>query len=140
MARELARLEALAEKRRFRTWLRRGLRGGLGAGATLLALVKLKIAASLSIKLGLAALVGLGLVFPPVFLALLAVAGLVIALVTCEGDCDCPGDCEWRETRRSRLDGLIAERRDWLATRRGPAPSMRREASRPRTERRRRRA
>ena len=128
VARELRRLEALAGKRQFRIWLRRGLRGGLGAGATLLALVKLKVAASLSIKLALAGIVGLGLVFPPLFLALLAVAGIVIALVTCEGDCDCPSDCEWRERRRSRLDHLIAQRREWLATRRGPAPSPRRDA------------
>ena len=104
VTRELRRLEALVGRRRFRTWVRRGLRGGLGAGVTLIALIKLKVAASLSIKLGLAALVGFGLVFPPLFVALLAVAGLVVALVTCEGDCDCPGDCGEREKRRSRLD------------------------------------
>lgn len=130
MTRELRRLEALADRRRFRTWARRGLRGGLGAGVTLIALIKLKVAASLSIKLGLAALVGFGLVFPPLFVALLAVAGLVIALVTCEGDCDCPGDCGEREKRRSRLDRLMAERRKWLSARRGPAPSLLRDAPR----------
>jgi hypothetical protein len=122
VTRELRRLEALAARRRLRVRVLRALRGLGGAGATFAALVKLKLAASLGLKLGLAALVGLGLVWPFVALAILALMGLVVAILALiagsgeAGDLFCPdaAGCERRERRAARLKQLIATRRAWL--------------------------
>ncbi|GJD74473.1 hypothetical protein [Methylobacterium goesingense] len=138
VTRDLRRLEALVARRRLRVRLLRTLRGGLGAGATLAALIKLKVAGSLAVKLGLAALVGLGLAWPFVALAVIFLAGLVLSIlslfgegsVSCpDGDCDC--GCHRREARAERLRQLIARRRDWLAEPAGPAPGRRTGAAQP---------
>ncbi|WP_244479750.1 hypothetical protein [Methylobacterium sp. Leaf111] len=137
MARELERLEALAIRRRLRVRLLRAARGTLGAGATLATLIKLKLAGSLTLKLGIAVLVGLGLACPFVVLAVVVLMGFVLAVVSLfdGGSVDCPdtawGDgCERREKRAVRLRHLIARREAWLAAPSGPAPSaQRREAA-----------
>lgn len=119
-------------RRRFRVRLLRALRGTAGAGATLAALIKLKVAGSLALKIGLAALVGVGLAWPFVVLAVLFLFGLVLSIlslfgdgpVDCpEGSCDC--GCDRREKRAERLKALIARRRAWLAEPVGPAPRIR---------------
>lgn len=121
VTRELRRLEALAARRRLRVRLLRGLRGTLGTGATLVALVKFKLAASLGLKVALAVLVGIGLAWPFLVLAVLTLIGLVLALVSVfegghAGSLDCPdgSGCERREKRDERLKHLIATRREWL--------------------------
>jgi hypothetical protein len=131
VARELSRLEALAARRRIRVRLLRGLRGGLGAGTTLVALIKLKLAGSLALKLGIALLVGLGLAWPFVTLAVFVLLGIVLAILSLFGDgavecpdCSCYGGCDRREKRAARLKHQIALRRAWLATPSGPAPSL----------------
>ena len=127
--RAVRRLEALADARRLRVRVLRGLRGSLGAGATLATLVKLKIAGSLALKIGLAVAVGLGFAWPAFGLTVLLIGAVVVALAACEvNDCpvDCSGDgCKQREKRRERLDTLIAERRDWLANPHGRPPRLR---------------
>ena len=138
VARELRRLEGLAARRRMRVRVLRALRGTLGAGATLAALIKLKLAGSLTLKLALAALVGLGLAWPMVALGLFALAavllslvGLILSLFDGGGspslDCDCA--CDRRERRAVRLAELIRKRRHWLEQRAGPVPSPRSEAA-----------
>ncbi|MCJ2034019.1 hypothetical protein [Methylobacterium sp. J-068] len=131
MAREIRRLEALAARRRLRVRVLRALRGTLGAGATLATLVKLKLAGSLALKLGIAALVGLGLAWPFVALALVVLFGLVVTIVALFSgeNISCPeAACDWgcdgREKRGARLKQRIAERRAWLAAPSGPAPSL----------------
>ncbi|KQT82106.1 hypothetical protein ASG51_20205 [Methylobacterium sp. Leaf465] len=138
VARELDRLEALAARRRLRVGLLRAARGTLGAGATLATLIKLKLAGSLALKLGIAVLVGLGLAWPVVVLAVVVLIGFVLALVSLfdGGAADCPdtacGDgCERREKRAARLRHLIARRQAWLAAPSGPAPSARRREADP---------
>lgn len=144
VARELGRLEALAARKRLRVRVLRGLRGTLGAGATLLTLVKLKLAGSLALKLALAGLIGLGLAWPVTALAVIGVVWLVLSVVLLivglfEGNasahdlspsCDWPCDCNRRETRAARLKALIETRRAWLASRAGTVPSPRGEATR----------
>jgi len=129
--RELQRLEALAARRRWRVRVLRGLRGSLGAGATLATLIKLKLAGSLALKLGIAALVGVGLAWPFVALAVLFVFGLVLAILSLfgEGNVECPDGscdcgCDRREKRAARLKHLIAQRRAWLDAPSGAAPSV----------------
>ena len=136
MDRELRHLEGLAWRRRFRRRTMRGLRGGLGGAATLAALVKLKLAGPLAVKLGLAVLVGAGLAWPTLALGVLALAGLVLAVFSLfDGggahglDADCPGACGRRERRAARLKALIVQRRNWLAAPSGPAPSIRWDAA-----------
>jgi hypothetical protein len=121
--RDLARLEALRERQRLRRRVGRGLRGLAGAGGTLLALAKMKVAASLGAKLLLAVLVGLGLAWPAWAFAVFLAVGFVVALAalpTGEGDVtDLHGHCDWpfdcRRKRAARLARLIADRRAWLA-------------------------
>lgn len=143
VARELGRLEALADRRRLRVRMLRGLRGALGAGATFLTLIKLKLAGSLALKLALAGLVGLGLAWPITALAVLGVVWLVLSVVLLivglfEGNasahnlspnCDWPCACGQREKRAARLKTLIERRRTWLADRAGTVPSPRGEAT-----------
>lgn len=137
--RELARLEALARRRRMRTWIARVTRGLAGAGGSFAVMVKLKVAGSLGGKLVVAALVGLGVALPMVVLGVLALAVLVLAIVQCDpgGGSDCPGDCGRRNARRERLTGLIDERVSWLASRDGPAPCRAPDRDRARARRRR---
>ncbi|MGU3358940.1 hypothetical protein ACLBWX_01265 [Methylobacterium sp. M6A4_1b] len=138
MARELGRLEALAARRRLRVRLLRAARGLLGGGAILAALIKLKVAGSLALKLGIAALVALGLAWPFAVLAVLLLVGFVVSLVSLfeGGALDCPDaascdGCERREKRAARLRHLIARRRAWLTAPSGPAPSARRREADP---------
>ncbi|KQT56185.1 hypothetical protein ASG52_24225 [Methylobacterium sp. Leaf456] len=136
--RELARLDGLIARARLRRRLFRGLRGGLGAGATLLVLLKAKVAASLGLKLVIAGVVGLGLAWPVAVLVFVFVAGLVVTILgalTGEGglsgsDFDCSWDCGCKRERMKRLKHLIALRRAWLAAPNGPAPSIRRDPGR----------
>jgi len=140
VARELARLEALAARRRLRVRLLRAARGFLGAAATLATLIKLKLVGSLVLKLGIALLVGLGLAWPFAALAVVVLLGFILALASLfeGGSLDCPDaascdGCEHREKRAARLRHLIARRRTWLAAPSGPPPSAgRREADPPR--------
>lgn len=125
VARQLRRLEAIAERHRLRRRVIRLVRGGAGGGATLLVLMKAKIAASLSAKLVLAALVGLGFAWP---LAALAVFVLITIVASLFGDetIHCDGcDCLRANPRRARLRELIAQRRAWLAEPTGAAPRIR---------------
>jgi hypothetical protein len=134
VTRELERLEALVARQRLRVRLMRALRGSLGAGATLAALVKLKIAGSLGLKIGLALLVGAGLAWPFIALGALALLALLLSLLSLfSGDgvsahdfsCDWPCGCDKREKRAARLKGLIEVRRTWLAGGSGQAPPRR---------------
>lgn len=143
VARELDRLEALGARRRLRVRVLRTLRGSLGAGATVLAMIKLKVAGSLVLKVALALLVGLGIAWPMTALAVLGAAWLVLSLVlmiaslldgsashhSLDPSCDCPDGCARREARAARLKRLIATRRAWLANPAGPAPSPASEAA-----------
>lgn len=125
VARHLRRLEAIAERHRLRRRVIRLVRGGAGGGATFLALMKAKIAASLSAKLVVAALVGLGFAWP---LAALAVFVLITIVASLFGDetIHCDGcDCLRANPRRARLRELIAQRRAWLAKPTGAAPRIR---------------
>lgn len=136
--RELARLEGLIARARLKRRLFRGLRGGLGAGATLLVLLKAKVAASLGLKLVIAAIVGFGLAWPVAVLAFVFVAGVVVTILGAlmgEGglsgsDVDGSWDCGCKRERMRRLKHLIALRRAWLAAPSGPAPSIRRDSGR----------
>lgn len=136
--RELARLDGLIARARLRRRLFRTLRGGLGAGATLLVLLKAKIAASLGLKLVIAAIVGLGLAWPVALLAFVVVAGFVVTILgvltgeggVSGGDFDCSWDCGCKRERMKRLNHLITLRRAWLAAPSGPAPSIRRDPGR----------
>ncbi|MCE4222680.1 hypothetical protein HCU64_02860 [Methylobacterium sp. C25] len=115
--RELARLEALAARRRIRIAILRALRGGLGAGGTLATLLKLKVAGSITLKLGLALVVGIGFAWPLYALAAIAIGFVLLSVLSCESPdchCDCPGDCQRKEKRRARLDEMIETRRTWL--------------------------
>ncbi|WP_375409619.1 hypothetical protein [uncultured Methylobacterium sp.] len=136
--RELARLEALAYRRRVRAWIARGARGLAGAGGSFALLVKLKVAGSIGGKIIIAALIGLGLALPVVALAVLVILFLLLALVECDpgGSCDWPCDCRERNARRDRLKGMIDERVSWLARRDGPAPRVTPERARARKHRR----
>lgn len=103
VTRELAHLVSLHARRRLRVRLFRVVRGTMGAGVTLATLIKLKRAGSPALKLGIAVLVGLGLAWPFVVLAVVALVRLVLALVSLfdGGSADCPdiacGDgCERR--------------------------------------------
>lgn len=118
--RELARLEALAARRRYRIAILRTLRGGLGAGGTLATMLKLKVAGSLGLKLGLALVVGLGFAWPIYALAAIAIGVVILSVLSCEVpdcSCDCPGDCQRKENRRKRLDEMIETRKAWLLAR-----------------------
>ena len=133
--RELARLEALDARRRWRVLRRGGLRGGLGAGASLWTLIKLKLLGSLGGKLAIAAVIGLGVAWPMLLVVLLAsvALGLAIAILTCGEIAEFPflGPDDVRAckgTRVRRLEDLIARRRAWLAAPSGLAPSVRRDA------------
>jgi len=136
--RELARLDALIARARLRRRLFRGLRGGLGAGATLLVLLKAKLAASLGLKLVIAGVVGIGLAWPVAVLVFAFVAGLVVTILgalTGEGWMSASGfspawDCGCERARMRRLKRLIEERRAWLGAPSGPAPSVRRDPAR----------
>jgi hypothetical protein len=131
VAHELGRLEALAARQRLRVRVMRALRGTLGAGATLLALVKFKLAGSLGLKVGLALLVGAGLAWPFIALGALALLALLLSILSLfSGDgvsahdfaCDWPCDCNRREKRAARLKHLIAVRQAWLAAPSGQVP------------------
>ncbi len=130
--RELARLDGLIARARLKRRVFRTLRGGLGAAATLLMLLKTKIAASLGLKLVIAGVVGLGLAWPMAVLVVVVVAGFVATLLAAlmgEGgpsgsDLDGSWDCGCKRERMKRLKHLIALRRAWLA-----APTGRRRAS-----------
>ena len=136
--RDLARLDGLIARARLRRRVFRALRGGLGAGATLLVLLKAKVAASLGLKLVIAGVVGLGLAWPVAVLVFVFVAGLVVTIVgalTGEGgmsaaDFSPSWDCDCERARMRRLKHLIALRRAWLAAPAGPAPSIRRDPGR----------
>lgn len=138
MERELARLDGLIARARLRRRVFRALRGGIGAGATLLVLLKAKVAASLGLKLVVAALVGFGLAWPVAVLAFVFVAGVVVTILgalmgeggVSGGDFDCSWDCGCKRERMKRLKHLIALRRAWLAAPSGPAPSIRRDPDR----------
>lgn len=124
VASQLRRLEAIAARHRLRRRVIRLVRGGAGGGAAFLVLMKAKIAASLSAKLVIAALVGLGFAWP---LAALAVFVLITILVSLFGDetIHCDGcDCVRSNPRRARLRELIAQRRAWLAEPTGAAPRI----------------
>ena len=133
MERELRRLEELAARKRFRRRSLRALRGSAGAAATFAALLKVKVIGTLAGKVAIAVLVGLGLAWPALIIGVVGLVGIVLAFVSLfsgEGgshhfDCDCPSDCAGKEKRAERLKGLIAQRRAWLATPSGPAPSVR---------------
>lgn len=123
--RQLRRLEALAAQHRLRKRIVRALRGGAGGGTTLLVLMKAKIVGSLAGKLAIAALVGLGLAWPLVALAILAIVVMVASILSCEST-DLDGcDCIRSNPRRARLKALIKQRRTWLAAPSGPAPRIR---------------
>ncbi|WP_342153583.1 hypothetical protein [Methylorubrum sp. SB2] len=136
--RELARLDGLIARARYKRRIFRTLRGGLGAGATLLVLLKAKVAASLGLKLAIAGVVGLGLAWPVAVLVFVFVAGLVVTILGAlmgEGGMSAAdfspswdGGCE--RARMRRLKALIALRRAWLAAPAGPAPSIRRDLGR----------
>ncbi len=136
--RELARLDGLIARARLKRRVFRTLRGGLGAGATLLVLLKAKVAASLGLKLAIAGVVGLGLAWPVAVLVFVFVAGLVVTILgalTGEGgmsaaDFSPSWDCGCERARMKRLKHLIALRRAWLAAPAGPAPSIRRDPGR----------
>ncbi len=114
--RELVRLEALAARRRFRIAILRALRGFVGAGGTLATMLKLKIAGSLVLKVGLAVIVGLGFAWPLYAFAAVLIGFAILSILSCEpADCDCPSDCKRKALRRARLDRLIAQRKAWLA-------------------------
>ncbi|GJE77542.1 hypothetical protein BGCPKDLD_4147 [Methylorubrum suomiense] len=133
--RELARLERLASRARLKRRVFRTIRGGFGAGATLLVLLKTKLAVSLGFKLFLAAMIGLALAWPVAVLGAIFVLGLLVMILgflTGEGgvsadDIDCCGNCGCKRERMKRLKHLIARRRAWLAAPTGPAPSIRRD-------------
>jgi hypothetical protein len=123
--RQLRRLEALAEQHRFRKRIIQALRGGAGGGTTLLVLMKVKIVGSLAGKLAIAALVGLGLAWPLMALAILAILVVVASILSCEPT-DLDGcDCMRPNARRERLKALIKQRRAWLAAPSGTVPSIR---------------
>ena len=123
-------------------WLLNQLHGILGnwgwSIVALVVLLKAKIAASLGLKLVLAAIVGLGLAWPVAVLAFVVVAGFVATILGAllgEGglsgsDFDCSWDCGCKRERMKRLKHLIALRRAWLAAPNGPAPSIRRDPGR----------
>ncbi len=121
--RDLARLQKLLARRRFRAIAMRVFRGVLGSGASFAALIKLKLAGSLVLKGGLALLVGLSLAWPIVFGILLALAFVVLAIVgIMEGETpNCPDTCWEASKRRDRLRELIDERIEWLESRSGGA-------------------
>lgn len=129
--RELRRLETLAGRKRARRSALRLGRGTLGAAATFGALVKAKIVGTLAGKLAIALAVGLGLAWPALVLGLLALVGIVLAVLSLFGgeagphDFTCDGSCAGKNERAARLDHLIAQRRAWLATPSGSAPSVR---------------
>ena len=123
--RQLRRLEALAAQHRFPKRIVRALRGGAGGGTTLLVLMKAKIVGSLAGKLAIAALVGLGLAWPLVTLAILAIVVMVASILSCEST-DLDGcDCIRSNPRRARLKALFKQRRAWLAAPSGQAPRIR---------------
>lgn len=130
--RELARLEDLAAKRRFRVRLLRGGRGFVGAAASLAAMLRFKLAGSLGLKVALAAVVGLGFAWPAAALLVLLVLGLVLAFVSLlsgeagahDFSVDCPCDCKKKERRAARLEELIEQRTTWLAATGGRPPSV----------------
>lgn len=114
--RELARLEALAAKRRYRIAVLRALRGSVGAGGTFAAILKLKLAGSLAAKVALAVVVGLGFAWPTIALAIVVVGVVILSIASCEPvACDCPCECDRKEKRRKRLDEMIAERKARLS-------------------------
>ena len=134
VTRELGRLDALAARQRLRVRLMRGLRGSLGAGATLAALVKFKLAGSLGLKIGLALLVGAGLAWPFIALGVLALLALLLSVLSLfdgggpgshDFACDWPCDCNRREKRAARLKQLIEVRQAWLASASGELPPRR---------------
>lgn len=121
--RELARLEALAARKRFRIAILRALRGFVGAGGTLATMLKLKIAGSLVLKIGLAVVVGLGFAWPLYALAAVVLGFAVLSILSCEpAGCDCPSDCKRKELRRARLDRMIEQRKTWLVANAAPQP------------------
>ncbi|MFG5121329.1 hypothetical protein [Methylorubrum sp. POS3] len=132
---ELARLERLASRARLKRRVFRTMRGGFGAGATLLVLLKTKLAVSLGFKLFLAAMIGLALAWPVAVLGAIFVLGLLVMILgfltgeggVSAGDIDCCGNCG---CKRQRMKRLIARRRAWLAAPTGPAPSIRRDPGR----------
>jgi hypothetical protein len=136
--RELARLERLASRARLKRRVFRTMRGGFGAGTTLLVLLKTKLAVSLGLKLFLAAIIGLALAWPVAVLGAIFVLGLIVMILgvlTGEGgmsvgDLDCCENCSWKRERMKRLKHLIALRRAWLAAPTGSAPSIRRDPGR----------
>lgn len=122
VTRDLARLEKLAARRKTRIAIRRALRGTFGSLAALGALVKLKIAGSLVLKLVLALVVGLGFAWPLYALAIILIGGVILSILSCEAPvADCPVGCDRKESRRKRLDAMIAQRKDWLRDQVGPA-------------------
>jgi hypothetical protein len=119
--RELARLEALAARKRFRIAILRALRGFVGAGGTLATMLKLKVAGSLVLKIGVAVVVGLGFAWPLYALAAVILGFALLSILSCEpANCDCPCDCKRKESRRARLDRLIEQRKAWLLARAAP--------------------
>jgi hypothetical protein len=125
VTRQLRRLEALAARHRFRKRIVRIVRGSAGGGSTLLVLMKAKLVSSLAGKVVIAALVGLGLAWPLVALAIVAIIVAVASIITCEpaGLENC--DCVRPNARRERLRALIKQRRTWLAEPSGNVPSIR---------------
>ncbi|WP_407529186.1 hypothetical protein [Methylobacterium oryzisoli] len=138
VSRELGRLEALAARRRMRVRILRGLRGGAGAAGTFALLLKLKLAGSLALKLGLALAAGLVFAWPVLGIVVLVVLGTVVWIASLfdgdggrpslDGPWDLSCDCDRREKRAARLAMLIERRRSWLAAPSGPPPSPRAEA------------
>ncbi|GEO99757.1 hypothetical protein [Methylobacterium haplocladii] len=116
--RELVRLEALAARKRFRIAILRALRGFVGAGGALATMLKLKIAGSVVLKIGLAVIVGLGFAWPLYAFAAVILGFAILSILDSSSgsapSCDCPGDCERKESRRARLDRLIEQRKTWL--------------------------
>lgn len=121
--RELARLEALAARKRIRIAVLRTLRGFVGAGGALATMLKLKLAGSLVLKIALAVVVGLGFAWPLYAAAALVLGFAVLSILSCEpADCDWPCDCKRKESRRARLERLIEQRRTWLSANAARSP------------------
>ncbi|GJE57486.1 hypothetical protein [Methylobacterium sp. WL9] len=124
--RELLRLEALASRKRYRIAILRALRGFVGAGGALATMLKLKIAGSLVLKIGLAVIVGLGFAWPLYAFAAVILGFAILSILDSNSgsdpNCDCPGDCERKESRRARLDRMIEQRKTWLVANAAPQP------------------
>jgi hypothetical protein len=118
--RELRHLLRLRDRADARWRISRIWLGSAGFVLGLLATAK-TVAMPVSLKVTLAALLGLALAFPDTALwLLLAVAVIFIGLMIAGlaelpcADCSCPGSCDTRNARRRKLDAMISVREHLL--------------------------